>query len=285
MSEVTQQDVAASENPALEPAPAIAEESNPVVTGEPEAAVETDEQKNAREVSEARDRSERKLRGVEKRIHELTSDKYAERKARERAEAELDAIRQYQRQPQQPQRDPNAGPTREQFTDYESYVEARAEWKAGTASRNQFEQFARSLVEQQQQQALQERARKVESKLTTDIAEYSKANPDYIKTVAALDDIPATPAMSQAILEADSPARIFHALAQNPKEAARIAALDPVSQVRAIGRLEEKLASSTPQLSKAPAPGTPVGSRSGPSSAPPEDMESFMRWRAKQRGE
>src|SRR5262252_5004355 len=46
------------------------------VADTPEQVAETDEEKNARELREQQERSERRAKGVQKRLDELTRDKY-----------------------------------------------------------------------------------------------------------------------------------------------------------------------------------------------------------------
>jgi hypothetical protein len=86
-----------------------------------------------------------------------------------------------------------------------------------------------------------------------------------------------TDAMREAIISSeDGPAVAYH-LASNPDEARRIAALDPVSQIRALGRLEAKLSTPAAPTAKtatdAPMPTTQVRGAGGRFGTSPDTQD------------
>jgi hypothetical protein len=78
-------------------------------------------------------------------------------------------------------------------------------------------------------------------------------------------------------------------LGKNPTEATRIAALSPVQQIKEIGKIESKLATTTPKITNTPNPPSTVGGGGG---SPPTKKEEEMnrtelhnKWEAERRAE
>lgn len=174
-------------------------------------------------------------------------------------------------------------PRRESFPDYESYLEARAEWKAEKKVEERFlkqrEEEARTRTEtESRRQADDFRAK----------AEKFAAKTEDFYAVVSESDAPMTQAMAQAIASADEagPA-IAYFLAKNPQEAERIAGLSEASQAREIWKLEQKVGSEQPTKSpsKAPAPIEPVkGAKSvaEDDEPDPKDTKKWVAWRQRQ---
>lgn len=289
MSEVTGSQIAAEQDAAPPSDPAEV----PVTTDAPDTSdatqeiAETDEQKNERELKEQKERSEKRARGIQKRLDELTADKYAERQRAERAEREREQLLALIQRGQQPQTSQAATdePLRDQFNDYDTYIRAYAKWEARNEARSIVERelgAERQKVEQQSQRAfMEQQASQLAGHLAKSVDEFRKTTPDYDETVEALDFVP-PPDMLRAILDTDNPAKVLHALGKNAAEARRIAGMGPIAIARAIGRIEATL--TVPQVSKAPPPGKPVASKASSSNEPPQDTEAYMAWRKKLRG-
>jgi hypothetical protein len=81
------------------------------------------------------------------------------------------------------------------------------------------------------------------------------------------------------IVESDEPHKVLKHLGDNPDEASRILGLNPVAMARAIGALEVRLSQPkpTPAQSKAPAPITPVSARSASSTGLGDEL-SMDEW-------
>ncbi len=110
----------------------------------------------------------------------------------------------------------------------------------------------------------------------------AKADAKYDDFDTVVGDLKPTNPLVMAIMQADNGADIAYYLGSHVKEAHRIASLDPVSQVREIGRLEARLLAEPPKpkVSSAPAPIAPV---SGSAGAPTdqltaEDAKDTKRW-------
>lgn len=153
------------------------------------------------------------------------------------ARREADAWRQKalgeQRQEPAVQPQPaSSKPTLEQFDyDQEAYQDAAIEWRL-----EQREVRAKQAVIRNQE----EEAR---IKFEDAQADFAAAHDDY-EDLVQNPHLRITDVMAGAIHESDVGPQIAYHLGQNPAEAARIADLSPISQARAIGRIEAALAAS-----------------------------------------
>jgi len=138
------------------------------------------------------------------------------------------------------------------------------------------QEFARLTREQE----ARTRVNTVESTWTERQQSFAKDKPDYQDKIDG--DWACTKPMADAIKTSeDGPAVAYH-LASNPAEARRIAALDPLAQIRAIGRIEASLtkADPTPQpktVSDAPPPHPQVRGSAGRFTVAPDtdDLNAF----------
>lgn len=202
-----------------------------------------------------------------------------ERRNRFQAEARLEeATRRLQEieARQNAPREAPGTPKLEDFQDIESYAKAYAEHEKKVA-------FQEIGARQQQQTAAQQR-----QALVAGWEEKAASSPheDFDEVVGDLQ--PTSPGLA-AIMEADNGAEIAYYLGKNPDEAKKIAALNPIAQIRAIGRLEAKLAAEPKALSptsKAPAPITALtgtGSGSG-GKVDPKNYDAWVKARNKELG-
>lgn len=146
-----------------------------------------------------------------------------------------------------PQKAPDGKPVPTDFSSYDEYTEALAEWKVDQRLKN----IQRETVEQQRQRQESEYVAQAAEKLLSGADKY----PDFDEVVAN-PDLRVTKDMAAAIVETAAPVDVAYWLGENPKEAARIAALPPVKQVWEIGKIAQKFEKqATP--TKAPPPITP----------------------------
>lgn len=148
---------------------------------------------------------------------------------------------------------PAEPPAPEQFETTEAYAEALAARKA--------EELLAKREEARQQAELLEAYQ--------DREEEARAKYDDFEQVAYNPRLPITTVMAQAIQASDIGPDLAYFLGSNPKEAERISKLPAILQAKEIGKVEAKLASDPPtkKTSSAPAPITPVTSRSAGSPA------------------
>lgn len=194
--------------------------------------------------------------GFQRRIDELTRRVAEERREKERL---LALVETTVKRPETAQQAPEVvEPQRDQFETYEEYLDARAAYKAEKA----LETRMQALERQRAEQAERSRAVEMQRAWSTRLAQAAEKIPDFFDVVGGATSVEMTPAMNQAIVESDAGPQVAYFLAQNPAEAARIAALSPARQAAEIGKLEDKV-SKPAKASSAPEPIKPVGGRSG----------------------
>lgn len=169
---------------------------------------------------------------------------------------------------------------REDFDDYETYIEARAVHAAkAERAREDSEriQQAAKWSQDTQQKEFDARVAQIEEAGT---AKY----PDFKD--ALQNEIPLNNAMAHAVVEADNGEDLVYYLLKNPKEAERISTLSPVQTAIAIGRLSRDIESGATKLKKvssAPAPIEPVGTKAVKTSSLPLDTDDVDTWMRKER--
>lgn len=263
----TPEEVASTSEPAEESAE---------VTGESDTPEETDEQKNERELKEAADRSEKRAKGVQKRMDELTADKYAERKRADELaamNAELLALVKSKNQ-QQPQGERE--PQRDDFDNDVDYLRSVAKYDA--------KQEALALVKMQTQADHENRQRltaEQEHQATikdfiTRRKEVEKTIPDYRDVID--DYVPRVPGSVQnMILRLPEGPLVAYHLAKNPSLEAQFNEQPEYMHGILLGQMLATI-KSTAKTSSAPPPGKPVSSKAGTSSEPPSDPEAYRAW-------
>lgn len=236
-----------------QPAEVIATEQGAEV--ESTSTEATTEQTQEHETESAEDKA-KKEPWFQKRIGELTREKYEARRQAETAAAEAQAIRDQLARYQQ-------GDTEPQAQDVQSLVKTQA---------------AKLVAEQ----SFNDSCNKV---YAAGKAEF----PDFDKSVANLQMVGINRDFLELATTSDAGAKLLSYLGQDSHldEAARIAALPPVQMARELTKLEFKLAAPPPikPVSKAPAPIKPIGA-SGAVDSELDDklpMDEWLRRRAAQR--
>lgn len=234
----------------------------------PEQAPEQDTQADTAEQPE----EHRVPKGVQKRIDRLTRERY-------RLQGELEAMRRQAQPEAKPTQAAEGAPTPEQFSSYEGYLEAKAEWKA---EQKVAEVLGRQAETTKRQSAQAEQAtlqRAWESKVDAALEVY-----DDFEEVALAHDVPISVTMMEAILRTDKAADVAYYLGKNRAEAKKIERMDPFSQAVAIGRIEATLARPAPKkATAAPPPISPVGARTSVSKDPDRmSTNEWLAWRREQ---
>lgn len=223
-------------------------------------------------------------KGVQKRIDEITRQKYEAQRDLERERAERAALKlqleqlQSNKPIEQPKTLANGMPDPEQFAAgrYDpDYIEAVAEWKV-----------EQKFQAQRQQAAAQQMQRYI-------IAKEQEARDNHADYDAVVSEVLSHPVTSQQwfreiLLDTENPSEISYFLGKNQEELNKIYKMSPTQAMRYIGRIEAKLESPTAEPAKpvtaAPNPITPLGSArsSTVSNKDPEKMtmEEYAKWRA-----
>lgn len=263
-----------------------AEAKSTVDGGDPSAPKvdETDEQKNARVQEEATEKArlkeEKRQASVQRRMDELTADKYAERK-RADALAEQNAkilalLEGKQSAPQAP-----GEPTREQFENYEDFVTARAEFravaKAEAATAAAIAKFSEAQKETQNRSQQDESRRATEKQFIERRMEIEKSIPDYKDVMADWEPNIPDSAVELLVKMADGPLITYH-LAKNPSLEAQFRDQPPYMHGILLGQLSATLKSPS-KVTSAPAPGKTVSTaKAGTSTEPPSDPNQYYAW-------
>ena len=217
---------------------------------------------------EAAQAAENKARNHRQReINRATKRYYEEKAKREFLEQRLAELTPKEAAPE-------GAPKLEQFNDIEEYAKAVGKHERAQAVK-EYEANQRSMESKRSQERL---LGQWEAKAERGAEKYD----DFEQVVGDLQ--PTTPLLT-AIIQADNAEEVAYYLAKNQDEAKRIASLDPIAQVRAIGKLEAKLSAEPPKPitpSKAPAPISPVGGNKGASNDEPSDKDDINTWMRKE---
>lgn len=226
---------------------ATPEQVQQVEAAKPEATTEQTQV----ETPETTEEKAKKEPWFQKRIGELTREKY---EARRQAETAAEEARQVREQLQALQRGEQVQPT----GDVETLIQKEAR---------------RLLAET----TFNEACNKVYAAGKTEF-------PDFDASLANLQMVGTNRELLEFVAASDAGAKLIHHLGKDLDEAARISALSPVLMARELTKLELKLSQpQTKPVSKAPAPITPIAG-SGPTSKDPSEMTDaeFAKWRRAQ---
>lgn len=170
---------------------------------------------------------------AQERINELTR-KLRDAERRADAAAPKPAPPAHAAERQQADDEPDPGDPKYQFGETDPlYIKDLGAHAART-------EFNRLRNEDKQKSAAQSLAQADQDRR----AAFAKDHPDFHDKIAT--DLVCTDVMADALIDSEvGPAVAYH-LANNPEEARRIAALGPLAQIRAIGKIEAEVAKTTP---------------------------------------
>lgn len=146
------------------------------------------------------------------------------------------------------------------FETHEEYLEALSEWRVKQEFSERDAKTKATQVQSDYQKSLDaHRAR---------TAEFAKTKPDFEDVISDLADFKVSAAVEHEIINSENGPELLYELAKDPDEFERICSLPAQAAARAIGRLEERLKSSSQKqetkiATTAPSPITTVGSRTG----------------------
>jgi beta-glucosidase-like glycosyl hydrolase len=228
--------------------PAAEEPLNTPEVAEPE--VDTPEQAQ----EDRPDEADKSLKRMERRIQRLTAAKYQTQAEAQQAKAEADALRQKLAQYEQPEE--KAGPDPIALAREIAKIEKIAE-RSNTIAREGAKRF------QAFDKAVQAVAREI--------------GPLF-------DQVGRTTGLGEAVLSADDPAAVLHAIGTDPDLAGELSEMTTIQQVRRIARLETELGKTPePKASTAPKPIAPVKGAGGGNKDPSQMSDAeFAQWRRDQ---
>lgn len=222
-----------------------------------------------------------------KEAEEFAADAYRKRlSAEERAEQLEREIAELKKSGAGPTTSKDVDPDEPKMEDFKTvgdYTRALTKYEVAKAKRE-----ALANQEQAKQQTYAETRSEAFGKRQED---YIKANPDYLSVVDDADfDVP-TVAL-QYTIDSEYGPQLIHHLAKHPEIAERLRSLSPPRIIAELGKLEilfekkpepqEKPAPATREVSRAPAPITPIEGKSTPVVSDPSKM-SFKELREYER--
>jgi hypothetical protein len=221
-----------------------------------------------------------------KEAEEFARDEYRERKAAvERAEAlqrEIDALKAGKSGTGPASNGDEPKP--EDFKTVGEYAKAVTKYEVAQAKQAESAEASKQTQKQQIQAATE--------RLSERVTEFAKSTPDYAEVMEQADwDVPAH--MQAYFVDSEVPGLLGYHLAQNRDEFDRIAKLSPIRAFAELGKLEDKLtakpvaekaAPAAPQVSRAPAPITPLEGKSTTVAKDPSQM-NFAELRAHRQAE
>lgn len=139
-------------------------------------------------------------------------------------------------------------PKESDFADYEKFAAARDKYEDALLDyTDRVADYRVREAEKGREQKAKEQ--EVSSGWAARVAEAEKDHPDFVE-VACSPDVPMSNAVMHAIVTSDAGTEVAYWLGQNPDEAERISALEPVAAIREIGKIEARLTGTQPAADK-----------------------------------
>jgi hypothetical protein len=262
--------------PAAAPAEAV-QPSNvapatPEGTGASEPAAETDQQRQERLSTAGRD-----LAAARKQNQAAAYARHLQKQNDELQRALLDVVKQ--RAPEPAKADDDGPPDPEKFPRIEDYWKAVARHE----SRDEFKQQLETLAKQAQAAQVEQQERQVTQAFFERMSRFAGGNPDFHEAVQNDSVVVPKPACEEIIRMHDGP-EIMLAIHREPGIAEKLHGMGPGEQKVYLGKLSAFLQNRPPQVSQAPAPGTPVTGKSSATLTPETatNYDDFVKVRRKQ---
>ena len=264
----------------------IEPENTDVIADEPEAIAEDiteEESAPSEEAAESETEEKPKKGGVQKRIDELTRQRYEAEARAEQAEREAAELRQSQTKDGH-----NANrPTLEQYDyDQDAYEAAMVSWaEDGLKRQNEAATQAEKARAEQLEQI--KRNAEINRKMTEGVTKY----PDFIEVVSS-PDLPSLQEINstafEAVINSDKMAEISYYLGKNPSEVYEFQNMPPISVMRRVIELESKLGTTRKETTNAPPPpksmngNSDAGIEPSPKKRAEMSMDEWLAWRNQQ---
>lgn len=233
---------------------------------------------------------------LQKRIDELTAQRYEEQRRADDAHARLAAFERKQALTQQFSELDAKAPRVDQFQDLQSYQMAVSDWTTQRAAAiaaaqwdERMQQFTAQQTQQQQRvMAEQHKVMRDNVRLEERMSAGVKKYPDFHAVVGnpELPSVRGSP-LFDAVLESDNAVDIAYSLAKNPAELERLLGItDPIRISREVFRLDSKFTGNGATQAPPPPP-----QRNGASAAPKdygqmstaEHVKAYLGAKAKRR--
>lgn len=261
-----------------------AETANESDTLENETSEENSEETEAQEENQEQETLEAKPKknGFKKRIDKLRSQisakdaELAELRAKVAGQTSQDSKAE---KPQAAKAD-SGKPNPDQFDTHTEYVEALTDWKLEQKLAAKDQAAKAELMKSEQEKRFSTHAEKVEA-LRSEVDDLDDA-------LEAVDHIPVSLAVQEAILDSENSARLMYELIKDAANYERICKLPPLAAAKAIGAIEDRLARASEEKTKpepkkqtkAPPPLSTVGAKASVQKSPSEmSADEYIAWR------
>jgi hypothetical protein len=256
------------------PESSISENESEIVTqvtdGAPDTpeVVETEEEANERVKQEsekaAGQREEKRRQTFQSRINEVTRDRNeAQKMASQLAEQNARILALLEGKAPAATQATGGEPKRDQFTEYEDFVTARAEYRAEQKAQAVIESFRREQEQTQSKRTQETEQGAAERQFETRRNELAKTLPDFKDVVRDWEPKLPGSVVDMILRMPDGPLIGYH-MAKNPELEAKFNDQPAFMHGIILGQLSQTLKSSAKTVSTAPAPGKPVGGMSAP---------------------
>lgn len=229
-------------------------------TDEPTEQSAADESSHDDSPETSASQTEEQPKRYQKRIDQFRARLTQAEQRAARAEAELEELRQQESKPAEPAPEPPPRPKRDDFKgDAEAYAEALGDW---TDRRLAFEAEQREARQKSEREAEEKRQQKqkVTERQKQQLAMLEKgmeAHEDY-EDVVFDPTLSISEDMLEIATDMENGHDVLYALAQNPKEAARIAQMSDKQAALAMGQFVATSSKPGKRSSKAPDPPNPA---------------------------
>jgi len=246
------------------------------------------------------------LKGVDKRIGELTKKwRTAERERDYEKAKRLEAEEKLAKFESTNTDKDNPKPKRDDFDFDEDYIEALTEWKVDQKLKASAKKVEKEVTDGKEKEEITETWKDLDSAIDAGRVKYT----DFDKLVVLNKDLVLSTAVVTLALDTEVPADVLYWLAKNPDKSAEISGMSPIKAAREVTKIEREVLSASSQeqeeeekkkleeekkkkleaeklkkkdTTKAPAPITPVKA-DGVIEKDPENMTAaeYRAWREK----
>ena len=272
---------------------------------EADAAKKELEEAEAKKKELEKDGKTEELKGVDKRINELTKKwRTAERERDYEREKRLEAEEKLAKFESTNTDDKdNPKPKRDDFDFDEDYIEALTQWTVNQTLKASAKKVEKVVKDDKEKEEITETWKDLDSAIDTGREKYA----DFDKLVVLNKDLVLSTAVVALALDTEAPAGVLYWLAKNPDKSAEISGMSPIKAAREVTKIEREVMSASSQeeeekkkleeekkknleaekpkkkeITKAPAPITPVKA-DGVIEKDPENMTAaeYRAWREK----
>jgi hypothetical protein len=250
---------------------AAAESGDAEAQPEEAAEAEAEEEAGTGERNKEAPQPKRSRGGFQRRLEKLT-------RRNDELEGQLAGLRESLRQlqtagekaPAQSAQQEGAGakPQADQFSSYEEYLEALADWKASQRIQAELQRAEQQRAEIQEQEAARARL-----DTYTERVDEAKAKYEDFDEVVGRDDIMIPQAVHLAVVESANGPDVAYYLGKHPSVCRELQQMSPVAAVVEVGRISRMLEGGAAIRSKAPAPARTLDGSSHQSTVPLDQMD------------